>query len=137
MWANRSNVNNRENNMHELGVVFHVIKSVNRIAEENGVSRVSAVTIELGEVSSVIPDYLLDCWKWAVSKETVMKDAELCIEQIKAETFCENCGKVYGTVEHGKICPYCGSDRTYLKQGNEFILKNIVACDYEPCDETE
>ena len=76
--------------MHELGVVFHVIKSVNRIAEENGVSRVSAVTIELGEVSSVIPDYLLDCWKWAVSKEIVMKDAELRIEQIKAETFCEN-----------------------------------------------
>ena len=114
--------------MHELGVVFHVIKSVNRIAEENGVSRVSAVTIELGEVSSVIP---------AVSKETVMKDAELRIEQIKAETFCENCGKVYGTVEHGKICPYCGSDRTYLKQGNEFILKNIVAGDCEPCDETE
>ena len=109
--------------MHELGVVFHVIKSVNRIAEDNGVSRVSAVTIELGEVSSVIPDYLLDCWKWAVSKETVMKD--------------ENCGKVYGTVEHGKICPYCGSDRTYLKQGNEFILKNIVAGDCEPCDETE
>ncbi len=123
--------------MHELGVVFHVIKSVNRIAEENGVSRVSAVTIEFGEVSSVIPDYLLDCWKWAVSKEIVMKDAELRIEQIKAETFCENCGKVYGTVEHGKICPYCGSDRTYLKQGNEFILKNIVAGDCESCDKTE
>ena len=123
--------------MHELGVVFHVIKNVNRIAEENGVSRVSAVTIELGEVSSVIPDYLLDCWKWAVSKEIVMKDAELRIEQIKAETFCENCGKVYGTVEHGKICPYCGSDRTYLKQGNEFILKNIVAGDCESCDKTE
>ena len=123
--------------MHELGVVFHVIKSVNRIAEENGVSRVSAVTIELGEVSSVIPDYLLDCWKWAVSKEVVMKDAELRIEQIKAETFCENCGKVYGTVEHGKICPYCGSDITYLKQGNEFILKNIVAGDCESCDKTE
>ena len=123
--------------MHELGVVFHVIKSVNRIAEENGVSRVSAVTIELGEVSSVIPDYLLDCWKWAVSKEIVMKDAELRIEQIKAETFCEKCGKVYGTVEHGKICPYCGSDRTYLKQGNEFILKNIVAGDCESCDKTE
>ena len=85
----------------------------------------------------VVPYYLEDCWKWAVSKETVMKDAELRIEQIKAETFCENCGKVYGTVEHGKICPYCGSDRTYLKQGNEFILKNIVAGDCESCDKTE
>lgn len=88
-------------------------------------------------ILNVTPDYLLDCWKWAVSKETVMKDAELRIEQIKAETFCENCGKVYGTVEHGKICPYCGSDRTYLKQGNEFILKNIVAGDCESCDKTE
>ena len=118
--------------MHELGVVFHVIKSVNRIAEENGVSRVSAVTIELGEVSSVIPDYLLDCWKWAVSKETVMKDAALIIEPIRAETFCEDCKGVYGTVAHGKICPYCGSEHTYLLRGNEFILKNITAADDLP-----
>ena len=123
--------------MHELGVVFYVIDDVERVAKENDVEHIHSVTLEIGEVSSVIPDYLLDCWKWAVSKEIVMKDAELRIEQIKAETFCENCGKVYGTVEHGKICPYCGSDRTYLKQGNEFILKNIVAGDCESYDKTE
>ena len=88
--------------MHELGVVFHVIKSVNRIAEENGVSRVSAVTIELGEVSSVIPDYLLDCWKWAVSKETVMKDAELRIEQIKAR-IAAKCTTRSNTAKYARI----------------------------------
>ncbi|HBJ18817.1 MAG TPA: hydrogenase nickel incorporation protein HypA [Clostridiales bacterium] len=115
--------------MHELGVVFHVIKSVNRIAAENGVAHVRAVTVELGEVSAVLPDYLLDCWRWAVSKETVMKDAELILEKIPAVTLCEACGKTYPTVEHGKICPHCGSDRTVLLRGNEFILKNIVADD--------
>lgn len=47
--------------MHELGVVFHVIKSVNKIAAENNVAKVTAVTIELGEVSTVIPEYLQDC----------------------------------------------------------------------------
>lgn len=115
--------------MHELGVVFHVIKSVNKIAVENDVKKISAVTIELGEVSSVLPDYLEDCWNWAVKKETVLKDAKLMIEKIPAVTYCEACEKTYETVKFGKICPYCKSERTYLLQGNEFILKNIVAND--------
>ena len=115
--------------MHELGVVFHVIKSVNRIAEENDVARVSAVTIELGEVSAVIPAYLIDCWRWAVGRETVLHNAELIIEPIPAVTLCEDCQKTYPTVAHGKICPFCGSEHAYLLRGNEFILKNIVAAD--------
>ncbi len=115
--------------MHELGVVFHVIKSVNKIAAENDVKKISAVTIELGEVSSVLPYYLEDCWNWAVKKETVLKDAKLVIETIPAITYCEACEKTYETVNHGKICPHCGSERTYLLQGNEFVLKNIVAND--------
>lgn len=117
--------------MHELGVVFHIIKSVNKIAFENDVKRISAVSIELGEVSSVIPYYLEDCWNWAVKKETVLKDAKLIIETIPAVTYCEDCQKTYKTVKYGKICPHCGSERTYLLRGNEFILKNVVAADFD------
>ncbi len=51
--------------MHELGIVFHVIKSVEQIAKENQVSLVSAVTLEIGEVSGIVPSYLTDCWRWA------------------------------------------------------------------------
>ena len=39
--------------MHELGVVFHCIKEVNKIAEENGVKKINSVTVEIGEVSTV------------------------------------------------------------------------------------
>ena len=35
--------------MHELGIVFHVIKSVEKIGEENGLTNVASVTLELGE----------------------------------------------------------------------------------------
>ena len=36
--------------MHELGVVFYVVKDVKKVAEENHVEKVSAVTLlELGE----------------------------------------------------------------------------------------
>ena len=38
--------------MHELGVVFHCIKQVNEIAEENNVKRVNSVTVEIGEVTT-------------------------------------------------------------------------------------
>ncbi len=114
--------------MHELGVVFHIIKSVEKIALENDLSEVAGVTLELGEVSTVIPSYLTDCWKWATDKNDLMRGAKLEIEQIPAVTYCDDCGKTYSTVEHGKICPYCGSEHTWLKQGSEVNIKEIEAC---------
>ena len=113
--------------MHELGVVFHTLDTVKRIAEENNVKRVASITVEIGEVSTVIPDLFEDCWNWAVKKETVLKDAGVKIERIPALTYCEDCKKEYGTLEYGKECPYCGSGRTYLLQGNEIIIKEIEA----------
>ena len=113
--------------MHELGVVFKVIQQVEEIAAENDVTRVEKVTLSLGEVSSVIPEYLTDCWKWAVKRTEVMKEAALDIETIPAVTHCDGCGQDYPTVQHGKICPFCGSGETWLAQGNEFIIKQIEA----------
>ena len=114
--------------MHELGVVFHIIDKLKSVAEENDVTSVSSVTLELGEVSSVIPEYLQDCWKWAAAKHEFLKDAELRIETLPAVTFCEDCEKTYPTVPNGRICPHCGSPHTYLVCGNEFNIKEIEAC---------
>ena len=50
--------------MHELGIVFHIAKKVESIAVENHVSHVAKVVLEIGEVSTVVPSYLEDCWKW-------------------------------------------------------------------------
>ena len=113
--------------MHELGVVFHCIKQVNEVAAENKVKKINSVTVEIGEVSTVIPYYFEDCWNWAVKKETVLKDAKINIEIIKAVTHCENCSNDYPTVEHGKTCPHCGSANTFLLTGNEIMIKQIEA----------
>ena len=113
--------------MHELGVVFHTLDTVKRIADENNVKRVASITVEIGEVSTVIPELFEDCWNWAVKKETVFKDAGVKIERIPAITYCEDCKKEYGTLEHGRVCPYCSSENTYLIKGNEIIIKEIEA----------
>ena len=120
--------------MHELGVVFHVIKALENTAAENNVTKINKVTLQLGEVSTVIPHYLLDCWKWASAKTELLSDAEMIIETIPAVTFCEACGREYATVEHGRICPYCGSDKTYLLRGNEFMIKEIEVPEQEETD---
>ncbi|MDD6038703.1 MAG: hydrogenase maturation nickel metallochaperone HypA [bacterium] len=111
--------------MHELGVVFYVIKDVNKIAKENQVEKVNAVVLEIGEVSTVVPELLIDCWNWAVKKEPILEGAELKVETIKAVTHCEDCGEDYETVKYAKICPHCQSENTYLLRGNEFSIKEI------------
>lgn len=111
--------------MHELGVVFHVIDTVKDIAKENGAQHISKVTLELGEVSTVIPSLLADVWKWAVEKHEETKGCELEIETLDAVTHCEDCGTDYPTVQYAKVCPNCGSENTYLLQGNEFLIKDI------------
>ena len=113
--------------MHELGVVFHVIDNIKEVAEENQLTKVESVTLQLGKVSAVVPALLKDCWKWAVDREELMKGCELVIEPIEAITFCEDCKQTYDTIKHGKICPHCGSEKTYLLQGNEFLIKEISA----------
>lgn len=111
--------------MHELGVVFYVIRDVNEVAMANNVMSVSAVTLQIGEVSGIVHEQLVDCWNWACKKEPIMQNAELRIEEIPAVTFCEDCKETYPTVAHGKICPHCGSENTYLIEGSEFLIKDI------------
>ena len=114
--------------MHELGVVFHVIKTVEEVARENEITEIKSVTLEIGEVSTVIEEYLRKCWKWATEKKSeLLVGTELLVEVISAVTYCEDCGQTYGTVEHGKICPYCQSPNTYLIAGKEFNIKEIEA----------
>ncbi|NLU23270.1 MAG: hydrogenase maturation nickel metallochaperone HypA [Clostridiales bacterium] len=113
--------------MHELGLVSHVIKTVERICREQSLRQVCSVTLEIGEVSGVIPDYLTDCWYWSCKKTVYLRGAALRFETIPAVTLCENCGCQYPTVTYAKICPSCHSVRTHLLRGNELIIKEIEA----------
>ena len=116
-----------QNKMHELGVVFRIIDDLTEVGKENKLEKIHSVTLQLGEVSGVVPSLLTDAWKWASNRTELMKDSELIIETLPAVTFCEDCKSEYETVTYGKICPKCGSEHTYLLKGNEFMIKEIAA----------
>ncbi len=114
--------------MHELGIVTHVMKTLTDIAAENEVTHIGSVTLEVGEVSGVINDLILDCWNYMCRKhEPLFKDCRLNLEVLPAVTFCGECQKTYPTVQYGRTCPHCGSGETWLVTGNECTIKEIEA----------
>ena len=83
MWVRVGAASSEGKIMHELGVVFHVIKKVEEVAAENNITEINSVTLEIGEVSTVIEEYLRKCWKWSVEKKsTMMQNTELLVEKI-------------------------------------------------------
>ncbi|MBO6014696.1 MAG: hydrogenase maturation nickel metallochaperone HypA [Oscillospiraceae bacterium] len=113
--------------MHELSTVVYVMDTVEKICREQDLHTVASVTLEVGEVSTIIPEYLLDFWDWSRKKTEFLKEAELKIETIKAVTYCQDCKNTYDTMTYRKICPYCGSGNTFLITGNEYNIKEIEA----------
>lgn len=113
--------------MHELGTIIYVIDTIEKLAVEQDLKKVGSITLEVGEVSGIIPDYLKDFWLYARKRSELLKETELKIDTLKAVTFCQDCRKTYPTVAYGKECPYCHSGNTFLVTGNEYTIKEIEA----------
>lgn len=113
--------------MHELGIVVHISKTLKKLAQENDLVDIHRVTLQIGKVSGIVPEYLLDCWQYYKKKEPLLENSQLEYEWIEAKTICKNCQKSYDTIQYGKECPYCHSYNTVLLQGNECLIKEIEA----------
>ena len=113
--------------MHELGIVMHIVHTLADVAAENNLHKIGSVTLEVGEVSGVIHEQLLDAWDYFRKKSALVDGAELKLEVLPAVTYCSACERTYETVRYGRTCPYCGSGETWLEKGNECNIKEIEA----------
>ena len=68
--------------MHELGVLHHIVKTVERIAEENRITAVRHITLEVGTESGIVPRYLTKLFPVAVDSCPALKKAKLRIEMV-------------------------------------------------------
>lgn len=113
--------------MHELGIVYEVIKVVDNFVKENNLEKVEKIILEIGQLSQAIPRFIEECYPAAVS-ETPYEETKLEIIQLPAKGECERCSEVYNIIEHRKICPKCGGEAYEIISGEEFNIKEIVAC---------
>lgn len=113
--------------MHELGIVVKVLEQVDAVAEEYKAEKILKVTMEVGEVSTIVPELFTDAFDWAKKRTRFTAEAELEMIIIEGRTYCQICGETYKTTEYGKQCPHCGSSETYLLTGDQVIIKDIAA----------
>ena len=50
--------------MHELGIVTYVARQVDEVARENEIDEIAEVVIEIGEVSGIVAEFLIDAWDY-------------------------------------------------------------------------
>ncbi|MCR1955203.1 hydrogenase maturation nickel metallochaperone HypA [Clostridioides mangenotii] len=113
--------------MHELGVVIEVVKTVEKIAKDHELSKVDTLVLQIGELSSMIPKYIELCYPAAVFN-SILEDTKLKIEILPGNGICKKCNKVFNLLENKRECPNCQSAEWELLCGNEFMIKEIIAC---------
>lgn len=112
--------------MHELGIIIEVVKQVETYAQENNLTEVEKIVLQVGELSSMYPKYIEDVYPIAVER-TSLKDTKLEIEMLPGLGTCKSCNFGYNLVLNKNKCPLCGSEEYLVISGTEFYIKSIVA----------
>lgn len=113
--------------MHELGVVIEVVKTVEKFALKNQLTKIDKLVLQIGELSSMVPRYIQACYPAAVDG-TLLQDTKLEIEVLPANAICKECNKVFNFIENKGQCPSCRGKEIDILGGKEFMIKEIVAC---------
>ena len=111
--------------MHELTLLYGVVEKVGQVCEENSLDHVDAIVIEVGEATSVIPEFLQDGYEVISDDYDFLRGSELIIERITAVGRCLVCGTEFPIVENKGLCPGCGSFDKDIIEGTDFFIKEV------------
>jgi hydrogenase nickel incorporation protein HypA/HybF len=107
--------------MHELSIT----QSVVAICEEQAAGRrIISVTLEIGDLSGVVPEAVEFCFE-ACTRDTSMEGAELIIQRISAVALCPSCGVESAVCACYDPCPACGGYGLDIISGNELRVKEL------------
>ena len=112
--------------MHELGLCDALLRMVRDIAVKEELTHVEKITLEIGELSGVLPNYMADCWT-AVIDGTDYADTALAIETVPGIARCLDCEEEFRIDLNSMRCPHCDSDKLMPISGNDMTVREIEA----------
>lgn len=112
--------------MHEVGIISAMLKQIDKVMEQENLSHVEKIVLEVGELSGVVPHYMEECYPAAVYK-TRFADTKLEMITIPGMVRCQVCQEVFNGYQNDLRCPNCGnSHRLTPLSGRELLIKEIV-----------
>ncbi|WP_267382778.1 hydrogenase maturation nickel metallochaperone HypA [Cyanobacterium sp. uoEpiScrs1] len=107
--------------MHELGITRNVVAIV---AEHAKGLLVKRVTLEIGQLSTVMVDSIYFCFD-ICCQGTVLEGATLEIIEVPGRGKCQNCGAEVNLSQPFGSCDCCHSVKLDIIQGQELKIKEI------------
>lgn len=111
--------------MHEVGIISSLVKTIEKIIQEEGVTEVDRVVLEVGELSGVVPSYMEKCWP-AATYRTFMENTKLEMRVVPGIVKCRACGELFNAVTYDLKCPVCESTDMEILSGNDLIVQELV-----------
>lgn len=112
--------------MHELGLVYQVVKTVDEVLAENNLTELDEIVLQVGEMSDVVPKFLEEAWR-ATAPTTDYPTAKMTVEVMPALAKCLDCGYEGHVKTFAPDCPNCSSGNLKIVSGRQFDIKEITA----------
>lgn len=110
--------------MHEFGIAQMLFEIALEEAEKHELSKVSNLTVQIGEMVAVIPEALTFAFS-VISRGTILEGSELRIEIVPAVAKCNRCGELFEVENFSFKCPDCGVVSDHYVSGQELLLVSI------------
>lgn len=111
--------------MHEMSIIAQAVNSLEELAVENQISKITEVTLEIGKMRAAVPELLTSAFQ-ELAQGTIFEGANLKIIEKDLDLECRACGRhieAEDSLLYG--CPACGSHKIKLLSGNELKINSI------------
>ncbi|NDP38532.1 MAG: hydrogenase maturation nickel metallochaperone HypA [Rhodoferax sp.] len=110
--------------MHEMSLAESVLQLMEDAARRDHFTKVTAVWLEIGQLSGVEPEAMLFCFD-AVMRDSLAQGARLEIITLPGAGWCMACAKTVPMTEVFGECPHCGGYRLQVTGGTEMRVKEL------------
>lgn len=110
--------------MHEISLAEGLLQLMEDAAGRDNFTKVTAVWLEIGQLSSVEPQALAFCFD-AVTRDSLAQGARLEIMAVPGTGWCMACAKTVPMTEVFGECPQCGSYPLQVTGGTEMRVKEL------------
>lgn len=110
--------------MHEMSLAEGVLQVIEDAAQRDHFNKVTAVWLEIGQLSGVEPQAMAFCFD-AVTRGSVADGARLEIVATPGVGWCMACAKSVPMTEIFGECPHCGGYQLQVTGGTEMRVKEL------------
>lgn len=111
--------------MHELSLVQGVFDSVVPVAQQNGATKITNITLTIGEMTMVVPEAMEFAFEALSEDIPLLEGCELVMDFVTPKSRCLDCGSEFEHDRFHNHCPSCGSEMTALIAGRELDVKSM------------